>query len=221
MAVWAYDKAHECRDPARIRLAEWINHRNAVYRMLTVSSIDQETCFLKTFLILGGCEINQLWRCGVLYSDCIKRSYNHSITVLMKEITKFCSWWDAVYCSLKWTYTTKAPHETIDSRCAFNSFSREEPKARLRISVMSMDMFLGESLFSKATFSVLLAITTSYLITWLNWWFTSWQSWRAIRAAKRTAPGEKRPPTLPSKIPIVGHIFSFLRDGHGFMSKAT
>ena len=51
--------------------------------------------------------------------------------------------------------------------------------------------------------SVVLAIASPFLLTWL---LTSLQSRRALALAARTAPGEKRPPTLPSAVPLAGHL---------------
>ena len=88
---------------------------------------------------------------------------------------------------------------------------------------MSVDDGLAErGLLAIGARSVLLAVAISYAISWLNWLFTSWQSSRAVAAAKRAAPGElKRPPTLPSAVPVIGHIFQFMVGGHEFMSRAA
>ena len=66
--------------------------------------------------------------------------------------------------------------------------------------------------------SLALAIISPFLLTW---YITSWRSWRAIDAAMRASPGQKRPPTLPSAIPIIGHVLDFMRDGHSFLSNAV
>ncbi len=63
-----------------------------------------------------------------------------------------------------------------------------------------------------------LAVTGPLFLTLL---ITSWSARRAVAVAKRTAPGLKRPPTLPYVIPFVGHVFQFMRDGHRFMSSTA
>ena len=66
--------------------------------------------------------------------------------------------------------------------------------------------------------SLALAVASPFLFTWL---ITSWQSWRAVSVAARASPGQKRPPTLPSAVPIIGHVLGFMRDGHSFLSNAV
>ncbi|KAG7284610.1 hypothetical protein NEMBOFW57_009215 [Staphylotrichum longicolle] len=84
------------------------------------------------------------------------------------------------------------------------------------------DALVDNGLLGKGTRSLLMAVAITYAISWINWFFTSWQSSRAVAAAKRAGPGQlKRPPTLPSAVPVVGHIFQFLLGGHAFMSRAA
>lgn len=74
-------------------------------------------------------------------------------------------------------------------------------------------------LFSALTAkSLVIAIVLPFILTWL---VTLVQSWTAVAAAKRAPEGEKRPPTLPTAIPLLGHIIPFMRDGHGFLSSAV
>ncbi|MCJ1251309.1 hypothetical protein MMC30_008541 [Trapelia coarctata] len=70
----------------------------------------------------------------------------------------------------------------------------------------------------RTAWSLALAVASPFLLTWL---VTSLQSQRALAVARQAASGEKRPPTLPSAIPLFGHIFSFLLDRHLFLSKAS
>lgn len=65
---------------------------------------------------------------------------------------------------------------------------------------------------------VLLLATAPFLLTWL---FTTAASWLALKSAERSAEGLKRPPTLPSYIPILGHTIWFLRDPHSLLTKAA
>lgn len=66
--------------------------------------------------------------------------------------------------------------------------------------------------------TMVVAILFPFLLTWA---FTSWQSWRAVSAAAQAAPGNKRPPTLPTTIPLIGHVLRFSRDGHKFLFGAV
>jgi hypothetical protein len=92
----------------------------------------------------------------------------------------------------------------------------------LQSGMAVQDALVDNGLLGKGTRSLLLAVAITYAISWVNWFFTSWQSSRAVAAAKRAGPGElKRPPTLPSAVPVVGHIFQFILGGHTFMSKAA
>ncbi|KAH8886632.1 cytochrome P450 [Thozetella sp. PMI_491] len=84
-----------------------------------------------------------------------------------------------------------------------------------------VEPLLSDGLIAKATRSVFLAAAIALTITWTSWLFTSWKSWRDLAAAERAKPGEKRPPTLPSAVPLIGHVFQFMQDGHGFMSNAA
>ena len=70
----------------------------------------------------------------------------------------------------------------------------------------------------RAASSLILAIAGPFIVTWI---ISSFQSWRAMTAAAKASPGDKRPPTLPSAIPMVGHVVNFMRDGHGFLSNAV
>ncbi|KAL8830595.1 MAG: hypothetical protein Q9191_001348 [Dirinaria sp. TL-2023a] len=70
----------------------------------------------------------------------------------------------------------------------------------------------------RAASSLILAVALPFIVTWL---ISSFQSWRAMTAAAKASPGDKRPPTLPSSIPMVGHVVNFMRDGHGFLSSAV
>ncbi|CZT52281.1 uncharacterized protein RSE6_13579 [Rhynchosporium secalis] len=65
---------------------------------------------------------------------------------------------------------------------------------------------------------LLLTIASPFLLTWL---FTTLSAHRALKLADRTPPGLKRPPTLPYLVPILGHAFEFMKDGHNFMSKTS
>ena len=67
------------------------------------------------------------------------------------------------------------------------------------------------------SFSVL-AIASPFILTWL---ITAWQSWRAVAAAARAPAGQKRPPTLPSSVPLLGHVIQFMQGRHSFLSNAV
>ncbi|KAH8168143.1 hypothetical protein CIB48_g23 [Xylaria polymorpha] len=66
--------------------------------------------------------------------------------------------------------------------------------------------------------TLLVAVVSPFLVTWL---LTSLQSWRQVSIASQQAHGAKRPPTLPSAVPVIGHILQFMQDGHGFLSTAV
>lgn len=70
----------------------------------------------------------------------------------------------------------------------------------------------------QALAAVLLLAAAPFLFTWL---FTSAASWLALKTAQKTTEGLKRPPTLPSYIPILGHTIWFLRDAHSLLTKAA
>ncbi|KAI3396065.1 hypothetical protein diail_482 [Diaporthe ilicicola] len=55
----------------------------------------------------------------------------------------------------------------------------------------------------------------------LTWLFTSGKSWLALVQAEKAPEGLKRPPVLPSFIPLLGHTIWFLRDGHSLLMKAA
>lgn len=76
---------------------------------------------------------------------------------------------------------------------------------------------LGPS-YGQTMFTVLLLAAAPFLLTWL---FTTAASWLALKAAEKTEEGLKRPPTLPSIIPILGHTVWFLRDAHSLLTKAA
>ena len=63
-----------------------------------------------------------------------------------------------------------------------------------------------------------LAVLSPFILTWI---VTVWKSWSLVWASKRAAPGEKRPPTLPTAIPFLGHVFQFMQDGHAFLYNAV
>lgn len=70
----------------------------------------------------------------------------------------------------------------------------------------------------RAIISFVVAVLFPFLFTWM---FTSLQSLRAVTAARRAAPGNKRPPTLPTIVPFIGHVLRFSFDGHKFLFGAV
>ena len=89
---------------------------------------------------------------------------------------------------------------------------------RGKYTMTLVDTTLVQGLDVRAVGSVVLAIASPFFFSWL---LTSWQSRRTLALAARAAPGEKRPPTLPTAVPLVGHIAQFMKDGHGFLSSAV
>lgn len=70
----------------------------------------------------------------------------------------------------------------------------------------------------RAIITFVVAVLFPFLLTWM---FTSLQSLRAVAAARQAAPGSKRPPTLPTIVPFIGHVLRFSRDGHKFLFGAV
>ncbi|KAI4185317.1 MAG: hypothetical protein L6R41_004204 [Letrouitia leprolyta] len=81
-------------------------------------------------------------------------------------------------------------------------------------SSISIPLDRGE----QALVFIALAIAGPFLLTWL---LTSWRASRAVLLSTTTAAGLKRPPTMPYSMPIFGHLFQFIWNGHSLMSKAS
>ena len=80
------------------------------------------------------------------------------------------------------------------------------------------DNVLPEGHNARSASVLALSIVTPFLVTWL---FTSFRARVSILVAGKAAPGSKRPPALPSAVPLLGHIIAFMQDGHGFLSNAV
>ncbi|KUI61982.1 Cholesterol 7-alpha-monooxygenase [Cytospora mali] len=70
----------------------------------------------------------------------------------------------------------------------------------------------------QAIITFVVIILFPFLLTWI---FTSLQSLRAVAVARQAASGNKRPPTLPTIVPFIGHVLRFSRDGHKFLYSAV
>lgn len=79
-------------------------------------------------------------------------------------------------------------------------------------------MKLLENVVNAGSSPVIIALLLPFLMTWI---FTSMRSWLAVSSAAKATPGSKRPPTLPTAIPLIGHVIRFSRDGHKFLFSAV
>lgn len=89
---------------------------------------------------------------------------------------------------------------------------------RMRAQLEFLRFFLPRYWDLRAAVFLTLAVAFPFFLTLL---ITSWRARRAFAVAETTAPGLKRPPTLPYAVPFLGHLFQFMRDGNSFMLNAA